>query len=178
MNALTLARCLGLKIEIATKWAAPVSNAMGEFDILNGLRQSAFLAQICHESGAFRYTREIWGPTKAQERYEIRADLGNIERGDGVRFLGRGLIQITGRANYRECGNALGIDLIGNPSLLEQPDNAARSAGWFWHARNLNALADAQKFELITRRINGGLNGQPERLALYQKCINELRGIL
>jgi putative chitinase len=96
--------------------------------------------------------------------------LGNApeDSGDGWRFRGRGLIQTTGRANYRAAGMALGAALETTPQLLEQPVYAALSAAWFWQEHGLNELADAGQFELITKRINGGLNGQAERVALWE----------
>ena len=93
---------------------------------------AAFLAQVAHESGNFRYIREIWGPTPDQKGYEGRRDLGNTQPGDGKRYMGRGYIQITGRANYRRYGKKLGIDLENNPELAEQPDIAARIAVEYW----------------------------------------------
>lgn len=151
----------------ATDFAEALTDAMAEFDINTPQRQAAFIAQIAHESGELRHTREIWGPTPVQSRYEGRADLGNTEPGDGSKFRGRGLIQITGRANYAECGAALGLDLLGAPELLEHPTAASRSAAWFWKHHGLNELADAGDFGHITRRINGGLNGQAERVAFW-----------
>jgi putative chitinase len=133
-------------------------------------RVAAFIAQIGHESGQLVYLREIWGPTSAQKGYEGRADLGNTVTGDGFKYRGRGLIQVTGRANYAACGEALGLDLINHPELLEQPQHACMSAAWFWATHGLNTLADADKFETITRRINGGLNGQADRLNLWAKA--------
>ncbi len=146
--------------------------AMAQYGITSPARQWAFLAQIGHESGQLRYTREIWGPTPAQLRYEGRADLGNTEPGDGRRFLGRGLIQITGRSNYRTCSQALYDDdrLLTSPALLEQPEAACLSAAWFWYGRGLNAQADRGDFATITRRINGGLTGQVDRLALFKRA--------
>lgn len=120
---------------------------------------AAFIAQIGHESGQLVYVREIWGPTPAQTKYEGRADLGNTVPGDGLKCRGRGLIQITGRANYAACGEALGLDLINHPELLEQPQYACMSAAWFWATKGLNTLADAGDFDRITKRINGWLNG-------------------
>ena len=111
---------------------------------------------------------ELWGPTPAQARYEGRADLGNVEPGDGFRFRGRGLIQTTGRANYQATGNALGVDLVSEPGRLREPELAARSAAWFWREHGLNELADAGDFMRITRRINGGTNGYEQRLALFE----------
>ena len=144
-----------------------IDAAMDEFEINTPARQAAFLAQIGHESGGLHWLREIWGPTTAQERYEGRQDLGNTEPGDGYKYRGRGLVQITGRANYAEAGEALGVDFVNAPELLENPDQAARSAAWFWKRHGLNELADADDFYTITRRINGGTNGYDERVALW-----------
>lgn len=151
-------------------FAPALNTAMGRYQIIGVPRVAAFIAQIGHESGQLLYVRELWGPTPAQARYEGRADLGNTQQGDGFKFRGRGLIQITGRANYAECGEALGLDLISHPELLEQPEWATKSAAWFWSTRGLNTLADAGDFERITRRINGGLNGLADRLALWEKA--------
>ena len=143
----------------------PLNAAMDEFEIsANVQRETHFLAQIAHESGGFNYVREI----ASGVAYEGRADLGNTEDGDGRRFRGRGLIQITGRANYAQCGAALGLDLIADPELLEQSVNAARSAAWFWHSRHLNELADKDDVKAITKRINGGYNGLAERRAYLE----------
>jgi putative chitinase len=147
---------------------------MGRYGIVGTLRVSAFIAQVGHESGQLRYVREIWGPTAQQLGYEGRADLGNTVKGDGSNFRGRGLIQITGRANYAACGEALGLDLINQPALLELPQHAAMSAAWFWSTRALNTLADQKDFAKITRRINGGLTGQEDRLALYDRALKVL----
>jgi putative chitinase len=153
----------------AERWAEPLTAAMEEYHINTPARQAAFLAQIAHESGCFRWVREIWGPTPAQLRYEGRQDLGNTEPGDGSRFRGRGLIQVTGRANYMRTGAALGIDCVSNPELLEQPEHAARSAADFWEYHGLNELADEGKFETITKRINGGLNGYTDRVIAWDR---------
>jgi putative chitinase len=149
----------------------PVLNtAMVRYQIVGPKRIAAFIAQIGHESGQLLYVREIWGPTAAQAKYEGRVDLGNTVAGDGSRYRGRGLIQITGRANYAACGEALGIDLITRPELLEQPQYACLSAAWFWATKGLNTFADAGDFDKITRRINGGLNGLADRLNLWAKA--------
>jgi putative chitinase len=149
----------------------PVLNtAMGRYGIVGTLRVSAFIAQVGHESGQLRYVREIWGPTAQQLGYEGRADLGNTVKGDGSKFRGRGLIQITGRANYAACGEALGLDLISKPELLELPQWAATSAAWFWKINGLNTLADNGEFVKITRRINGGTNGLEDRLQLWDRA--------
>ncbi len=146
-------------------YVEPLNDAMNEFSIADNVaRETHFLAQIAHESGGFNYVREL----ASGEAYEGRTDLGNTEPGDGVRYKGRGLIQITGRANYAACGEALGLDLLTTPELLEQPVNAARSAGWFWQTHGLNELADRGDIKGITRRINGGLNGFQDRLAYLE----------
>ena len=154
---------------------APVLNtAMQRYQIVGNKRVAAFIAQIGHESGQLVYVREIWGPTPAQAKYEGRKDLGNTVPGDGFKYRGRGLIQITGRANYAACGEALGLDLLNRPELLEQTQYAALSAAWFWSVNGLNTLADAGDLKGVTLRINGGLNGQADRQALYDKALKVL----
>ena len=145
-----------------------IEAALREYDIDDGMRMAAFLAQIGHESAGLHYALEIWGPTVAQHGYEGRADLGNTQPGDGFRYRGRGLIQVTGRANYAKASEALGLDFVAQPELLEQPEYAARSAAWYWHAHGLNELADVGDFMTITRKINGGTNGYADRLRLYE----------
>ena len=147
-----------------------LNRAMQRYKIDSPVRQAAFLAQIGHESGQLKWVREIWGPTPAQQKYEGRKALGNSEPGDGRRFLGRGLLQVTGRENYRKTGAALGIPLLDKPELLELPEWASASAAWWWANHGLNELADLGEFEQITRRINGGLNGQEERLELWARA--------
>jgi putative chitinase len=141
----------------------PLNDAMREFAIGTARRQAAFLAQIAHESGELRYTSELASGTQ----YEGREDLGNNVPGDGVKFKGHGLIQITGKANHKACGEALGLDLISSPLLIAEPVGASRSAGWFWKTHGINELADADKFGAITRRINGGFNGLDERISFW-----------
>lgn len=170
MNPDTLTAALGIPLSRAQTWADPLSASMALYAIDSPARQAAFLAQVGHESGLLIYVRELWGPTPAQQGYEGRADLGNTQPGDGYKFLGRGLIQITGRTNYTVCGAALVLPLTDHPELLEQPGNAAQSAAWFWNQHGLNAFADTGDFETITRRINGGLNGEADRLALWASC--------
>jgi putative chitinase len=155
-------------------FASALNLAMDRFQINTKLRMAAFIAQVGHESGQLRYVREIWGPTAQQLGYEGRADLGNTVKGDGSKYRGRGLIQITGRANYVACGEALGLDLINQPEQLEQPQYAAMSAAWFWSTKGLNKLADQGEFVKITRRINGGINGMEDRQALYDKALKVL----
>jgi putative chitinase len=167
MDEKTLARCTGARLDRAQRFLEAITAAMDEFDINTPARQAAFLAQIGHESGGLHWTTEIWGPTEAQRRYEGRRDLGNTQPGDGFRFRGRGLIQTTGRDNYRRTGEALGVDLIADPDALAQPVLAARSAGWFWKDKGLNELADKGDFLAVTKRINGGYNGLSERQMLW-----------
>lgn len=144
----------------ASVFAEPLTNAMAEFGIDTAQRQAAFIAQVAHESGSLKYVREIADGSA----YEGRADLGNSSSGDGVKFKGRGLIQITGKANYRACGIGLSLDLIAFPHLLEEPINACRSAAWFWNSRGLNHFADNDYFGALTKRINGGFNGLDDRI--------------
>ena len=155
-------------------FVSALNTAMNHYQIVGLKRVAAFIAQIGHESGQLKYVKEIWGPTKAQAKYEGRADLGNTVQGDGSKYRGRGLIQITVRANYEACGEALGLDLISHPELLEKPQHACMSAAWFWASRGLNTLADAGKFDTITQRINGGQNGAADRQALYTRALKVL----
>lgn len=141
------------------------------FDIAAPARLAAWLAQLAHESGELRYTRELASGTD----YEGRRDLGNLEPGDGVRYKGRGLIQITGRSNYRMAGVACGIDYEHLPELMEQPEHACLVSGWFWAAHGLNALADAGDFVAITKRINGGTNGLSERTGYWNAAKRALK---
>jgi putative chitinase len=150
---------------------APILNRyMHKYNICGKLREAAFMATIIHESGSFKYVREI----ASGSAYEGRRDLGNVHKGDGVRFRGRGLLQITGRANYKQVSDALGVDFIANPELLEQPEYAAESACWWWSNRGLNRLADAGKFKEITRAVNGGYNGLADREKWYKKALEVL----
>lgn len=146
------------------RYEGGILSAASRFGIDTPLRQAHWLAQIAHESGRFRYTRELWGPTPAQKRYEGRADLGNTQPGDGKRFLGRGFIQITGRANYTRASH----DLYGNEILLDKPEllelNPALSAGWFWSIHHLNRLADRDDLVAVTKVVNGGRNGLEDRM--------------
>ena len=160
--------------QVAGVFVPVLNTAMNRYQIVGTRRVAAFIAQIGHESGQLKYVKEIWGPTAAQAKYEGRKDLGNTVAGDGPKYRGRGLIQITGRANYMACGEGLGLDLIKQPELLEKPQHACMSAAWFWATRGLNALADAGQFERITRRINGGQNGAADRQALYARALKVL----
>ena len=160
--------------QVAGVFVPVLNTAMNRYQIVGTRRVAAFIAQIGHESGQLKYVKEIWGPTAAQAKYEGRKDLGNTVAGDGPKYRGRGLIQITGRANYMACGEGLGLDLIKQPELLEKPQHACMSAAWFWATRGLNTLADAGQFDRITRRINGGQNGAADRQALYALALKVL----
>jgi putative chitinase len=130
------------------------------------LRAAHFLAQVGHESGSLKYMEEI----ASGAAYEGRANLGNTVRGDGKRFKGRGLIQLTGRANYRQFAADMDRDdVMDRPSLVAtDPLLCCEVAGWYWNRHGLNALADKDQLTAITRAINGGLNGFDDRLALLR----------
>ena len=158
----------------ADAFLGPLNRAMAEFGIDTPVRQAAFLAQIAHESGSLRYVREL-ASGEAYDTGRLAERLGNTpeDDDDGRRYKGRGLMQITGTDNYRACSLALFGDaqtLLDHPELLELPENAARSAGWFWLSRHLNEHADRGDFGRITRIINGGLNGYADRLANYERA--------
>ncbi len=186
----------------ADRWSEPLAVAMHHFEINTPLRQCHFLAQALHESVDLRSLEEnlhyrpdrlraVW-PQRfdfarsldyagkpidiANYVYAHRNGNGDEASGDGWRYRGRGLFQLTGRANYAECGAALGLDLLDNPDLLLKPDNAALSAGWFWQSRDCNDAADADNCAAVTRKINGGLNGLDARQYLLdllkQRLIN------
>ncbi len=143
---------------------------MPEYGITGVMREAAFLATIAEESGELRYTRELWGPTPQQEGYEGRADLGNTEPGDGARFKGRGLIQVTGRKNYQEASDALGHDYIEDPAAMQTPCEATRTACWWFQKHGCNALGDIGNFEGVTKRVNGGLTHYDRRKAYYDRA--------
>ena len=168
MTPVQLSKATGARIDRATEWLPVIESAMLEFGINTQQRQAMFLSQIGHESGGMRYTVEIWGNTAAQISYEGRKNLGNTQVGDGFKYRGRGLIQTTGRYNYEATAKALGIDCVNNPDLLAEPENAARSAAWWWQSHNLNKYADADDCRGCTKVINGGYNGLDQRLALYE----------
>lgn len=174
--------CIECKWKLANRYAAPLTDAMLACGINTPRRQAAFLGQIGHESGRLYYVCELWGPTPTQKRYEGRADLGNTQPGDGYRFRGRGLIQVTGRANYAAMSEALGVDFVTRPERLEAPIYAALSAGHFWQAHDLNELADREDIDAISDIINrgratpryGDANGFAERFALWQRSLRYL----
>lgn len=143
----------------------PLTAAFTEFEINTPLRVAAFLAEIAHESCELRYLEEIWGPTPAQLRYEPpspkAAELGNTQPGDGLRFKGRSPLQLTGRANYRRAGAALGVPLEDHPELAARPEVTFRIAGWFWHSHGLNEIADGGQLLPVSKAINLGNPASP-----------------
>src|SRR6185295_17711069 len=155
-----------------------LEETFSKYNIITPVRQLCFLSQIGHESAGLYYTEEL----ASGGAYEGRTDLGNTETGDGRKFKGRGLIQITGRGNYKALSKEFGVDFVKNPELLggknlgvstsDQIRYSVLSAGWFWNQKNLNSFADKidlskpidegenyNNFKQITRKINGGLNG-------------------
>jgi len=130
----------------------------------SGLRLAHWLAQAAHETGGFVYMQELGGPSYFA-KYDGRKDLGNMQPGDGARYHGRGLFQLTGRGGYAEYGKAMGLDLINEPDLAAQPDIGLWIACEYWKRKGLNALADADDMVGVTRKINGGVNGLADRKA-------------
>lgn len=161
--SLTLAEfqaCLpSLPVGRAVQLFDPFLDACHEAGITSKAQLATFIAQLGHESVDFRYFTEFADGTA----YEGREDLGNSEAGDGPRFRGRGAIMLTGRANYRAAGDALGVDLELNPELAATDVLAFRVAAWFWRRQDLNDLADQRQFVAMTRVINGGVNGLADR---------------
>lgn len=173
LEAHQIAQACGCALPRAENWRVPLNEALEAFRIDEPAHVAAFLAQVGHESGRLAYVREIWGPTLAQRRYEWRVDLGNTHEGDGYRYMGRGLIQVTGRANYQTVRDGMRMhlqdvpDFEAEPQKLEAPRWAALSAAYFWTWKRLGQLVDAGDFVGVTRRINGGTNGLSERQALW-----------
>jgi len=152
----------GASMSKIQQYAPYLNQAMQKAGINTPAREAAFLAQLGHESGSFKYMQEI----ASGSAYEGRKDLGNTQPGDGVKYKGRGPIQITGRANYAAAGKALGIDLINHPELAATPQVGFQVAAWYWNTHNLNQYADQNtqaSFDKITKIINGGYNGKADR---------------
>lgn len=180
LNASRVSCAMGAPLYRAGAFVQPLSDYLPQYEINTTARIAAFLAQCGHETMGLRWLREIWGPTPTQQRYEGRADLGNVKPGDGMRYLGRGLIQITGRSNYRAAGKALNLPLEEQPELLEAPAVAVQASAWYWQRHGLNPLADAGRITSISRIINTGedgpvrANGENERSALFDKAMDAL----
>lgn len=160
--------------ERRSRFLPAINRTLQIYSIHTPRRAAAFLGQLAHESGQFRYMEEIWGPTAQQKRYEPVTDLsvrlGNLRPGDGHLYHGRGPIQITGRANYKRYGQLLGLDLIAQPDRAATPEVGLSVAGLYWHSQGLNALAELLDDREITRRINGGFNGLAERIAFSERA--------
>lgn len=172
LNLEQLARALPhAKPSNIEKYGPEIIETMERYQITTRNRIAAFLAQIAHESGSFRYVEEI-ASGEAYDTGRLAERLGNTpeDDGDGEKYKGRGLIQITGTDNYKKVGQALGVDFFNNPELLEEPKWACLSAGWFWDSRKLNILADQLDFRGITIKINGGLNGFPDRMKRWEEA--------
>ena len=184
---------------IEHKWLGPLEEVFAKYDISTPQRQACFIGQCSHESGNFKTLQEnlnysaeglmkTWPsrfPTKevadqyARQPAKIAGKvyngrLGNSSEEEASKFLGRGLIQLTGKENYEHCGSSLGVDLLSNPDWLLNPKYATLSAGWFWNKKGLNSLADASDLETMTKRINGGLIGLDDRKAKIAKALSVL----
>lgn len=159
----------GRKVDSAIGTALAINAAAYGIDA-NSDRLSGFVGQCCHESARFTRMEEMGGTAYFTRLYGGRQDLGNTQPGDGARFHGRGILQLTGRANYRSVGAELGLDLIANPTLAASPSVAVLTALVFWKHNALNAICDARDWVKLTHRINGGSNGLDERLAFIAKA--------
>ena len=188
-----------LALGIDGKWFEPLQETFEKYQINTPKRQACFIGQCMHESGGFKFLREnlnysakalmnTW-PSRfpdadTAEKFERQPEkiankvysgrMGNTEDGDGAKYIGRGLIQLTGKDNYKAFGEAIGEDLVANPQLVEEPRYAALSAGWFFNKRNLNALADVMDIETMSKRINGGTIGMADRIAKINKALDIL----
>ena len=201
MNSEQLAQALKITPIKAEEWIDAINETFDRFDISTPERQACFLGQCAHESGGFTALKEnlnysaegltkVWpkrfpsfdvaqsyhrNPEKiANKVYADRMGNGNEASGDGFKYRGRGLIQLTGKDNYRACGEALGVDLVEEPDLVSTPQYAALSAGWFWDKNKLNQFADANDMTGLTKRINGGTHGLDDRVARTQTAIDVL----
>lgn len=178
LDADLLAAAIGCQRSRAALFAGPLDVACARYAIDTPARMAMFLSQVGHESASLRFVVEQWDTEQvpAQLRYQNNADLGNTLPGDGYRFRGRGLIQTTGRENYRRVRDRLRKggyrcpDFEQEPELLEEPQWAALSACDYWEMRKCNEAADAGNFELVTRLINGGLNGLDDRLNRWERA--------
>ena len=185
------------KLGLDHKWLEPLNETFAKYDINTPKRQACFIGQCMHESGGFKILQENLNYSAAAlmrtwpsrfpdmdtaEKYEHNPQkiaskvyagrMGNTTPEEAGKYIGRGLIQLTGKENYANCGLGLGVDLLGNPDWLGTPKYAALSAGWYWHKKNLNALVD--DIETMTKRINGGAIGLDDRRAKINMCLNAL----
>ena len=187
------------KLDIAAEWLEPLNDTFQRYDITTPLRMAAFIGQCHHESGGFNTLHEnlnysaaglckTWPsrfPTlEDAQPYNRNPDMiankvysgrmGNTEDGDGALYIGRGCIQLTGKTSYTLAGDALNVDFLHSPDLVAVPKYAALTAGWFWNKRGLNKEADAKDYEGMTKKINGGLIGLDDRVAMIQTALNVL----
>jgi len=152
--------------QIISALSEVLGSTLGVYNINTRLRDAHFFAQACEESDGFCTTEEY----ASGANYEGRVDLGNTQKDDGRTFKGRGLFQLTGRANYSSYGQALGLDLVSHPALAADPANSLKIACEYWKRNNLNTLADSDDLISITKRINGGLNGIDTRRVYLAKA--------
>jgi putative chitinase len=201
MNAEQLAQALKMSPAKAEEWIDAINETFDRFDISTPERQACFLGQCAHESAGFTALKEnlnysaegltkVWpkrfpsldaaqpyhrNPEKiANKVYADRMGNGDEASGEGFKYRGRGLIQLTGKDNYEACGEALGADLVGDPDQVSSPKFAALSAGWFWDKNKLNQYADSNDMTTLTKRINGGTHGIDDRIARTQQAIDVL----
>jgi len=187
--------------DMADTWFQALDDAADQYQINNDKRVAMFIAQVGHESGGFAFTAEnlnysaaglmsVFGkyfpnlqvanayarqPEKIANRvYANRMGNGDEASGDGWKYRGHGLIQLTGKDNHAAFSAATGVDAVNHPELLEQPPAAAVSAGWFWDTRHLNEFCDAGDIITVTKRINGGTNGLDDRQARYNRALAAL----
>lgn len=158
--------CPSLTAAQAKTLARELGQAMHDFDCTTPQRAAMCVAQLAHESGEFRYREEI----ASGAAYEGRRDLGNVHAGDGVRYKGRGYLQITGRVNYLEVSRALGVDFVHRSTKLADPHWACQASLWWWKQHGCNQLADTGNLVTVTRRINGGVNGLEDRRKYYRRA--------
>jgi putative chitinase len=185
------------KLGIGEEWLEPLTETFEKYDISTPKRQAAFIGQCMHESGGFkrlienlnysakglvatwpsRFPNEEYAEEYARKPERIAGKvyngrMGNESAEDAAKYIGRGLIQLTGKENYANCGLGIGVDLLGNPDWLATPKYAALSAGWYWNKRNLNSDADAENIASMTRKINGGNIGIEDRKAKINMVFN------
>ena len=166
----------GTPLSVCETFVPHINNYCPKYGIDTPVELASFLSQVLHESGGFKWMREIWGPTKAQLRYEGRSDLGNTVAGDGKKFMGRGPIQITGRSNYARMSKDMFGDerLLDTPELLVQPEYGIWSACIYWGWRKLDITDDDNSIDKETKAVNGGYNGLEDRKAYFERAKKEL----
>jgi putative chitinase len=190
-----------LALGIDGKWLEPLLETFEKYDISTPKRQACFIGQAMHESGGFKNLVEnlnysaqglmrTWASRfpdiDTADKYAHNAEkiankvysgrMGNTEDGDGFAYRGRGIFQLTGKENYKNCSDGIGVDLIANPELLQEPRCASLSAGWYWNKRNLNQYADLSPMDIetMTKKINGGTIGLDDRKAKINKVLDIL----